>query len=212
MAAHGGRANWDQTRYITWKFFGRRLHVWDKWTGNVRVESKDLVILMNLNTREGSVFRNGEAITDVDTLREKLQFGYEAWVNDSYWMFLPFKLKDSGVTLKYIGEDTLRGGRPADVIQLTFEGVGVTPENKYHVYIDRQNQRLSQWDFFSSFSDDQPRFTTPWANWQKFGAILLSDDRGRNKHTDIAVFDSLPAKVFTSPAPFRPADRSSSAD
>src|SRR5574341_2122412 len=35
----GGRENWDKTRYVTWRFFGRRLHVWDKWTGNARVES-----------------------------------------------------------------------------------------------------------------------------------------------------------------------------
>src|SRR2546421_138000 len=33
MRAMGGRRAWDQTRYISWRFFGKRLHVWDKWTG-----------------------------------------------------------------------------------------------------------------------------------------------------------------------------------
>ena len=28
MEKMGGRANWDNTRYVTWKFFGRRMHVW----------------------------------------------------------------------------------------------------------------------------------------------------------------------------------------
>ena len=36
MEKMGGWENWNQTRYITWRFFGRRMHVWDKWTGNLR--------------------------------------------------------------------------------------------------------------------------------------------------------------------------------
>ncbi len=27
MSTMGGRKNWDDTRYITWRFFGFRLHV-----------------------------------------------------------------------------------------------------------------------------------------------------------------------------------------
>jgi hypothetical protein len=50
----GGRENWDKTRYVTWRFFGRRLHVWDKWTGNARVESGNSIILMNINTKAGA--------------------------------------------------------------------------------------------------------------------------------------------------------------
>ena len=38
MLAMGGYTAWDQPRYITWRFFGRRLHVWDKWTGDIRFE------------------------------------------------------------------------------------------------------------------------------------------------------------------------------
>ena len=44
---------------------------------------------------------------------------------------MPYKLKDSGVTLKYKGQDTLETGHPAEKLQLTFEEVGKTPENKY---------------------------------------------------------------------------------
>ena len=63
MAAMGGRENWDNTRYVTWKFFGRRLHVWDKWTGNIRFENGDMVVLMNLNSKEGRAWESGEEIT-----------------------------------------------------------------------------------------------------------------------------------------------------
>jgi len=36
---------------------------------------------------------------------------------------------------------------------------------------------------------------------QNYGNILLSNDRGKYKHTDIAVFDELPASVFEDPGP-----------
>ena len=38
METMGGRQAWDNTRYLTWRFFGRRRHVWDKYTGDIRVE------------------------------------------------------------------------------------------------------------------------------------------------------------------------------
>lgn len=201
MAKLGGWENWDRTRYITWKFFGRRLHVWDKWTGNIRVERGDEIILMNLNTKTGRAWKGGQEITHPDSLAKPLQFGYEAWVNDSYWMFMPYKLKDSGVTLKYAGEDTMAGGRQADVLSLAFENVGVTPENKYLVYVDKETRLVGKWDYFDKATDEKPRMSTPWTNWQQYGNILLSDERGRGKHTDLAVFADLPASVFENPAP-----------
>jgi len=199
VAAHGGRSNWDNTRYVSWKFFGRRMHVWDKWTGNIRVESKDNVILMNLHTMKGRAWKNGEEVVQPDSLAKMMKGGEAAWINDSYWMFLPFKLKDSGVTLKYTGSGETADGRAADVLQLTFEEVGNTPENKYLVYIDAETRLLTQWDFYTKFDDPEPRFSTPWANWEKHGNIMLSADRGQYQHSDIKVFDELPESVFTSP-------------
>jgi hypothetical protein len=200
MEALGGRKNWDNTRYITWKFFGRRLQVWDKWSGKLRFEDKDLLVLMNINTGQGRAWRNDEAITNPDSLQAKLQYAKSAWINDSYWMFMPYKLKDSGVTLKYRGEETLENGRKCEVLQLTFQDVGDTPQNKYEVYVDRESKLVEQWSYFSDAGDGEPRFTLPWENWQRYGNILLADERGRSsKMEDIAVFQELPASVFESP-------------
>lgn len=201
MQALGGRDNWDATRHVTWRFFGRRLHVWDKWSGDFRWESKDVVVLMNLNTQKGRAWKNGEEITHPDSLTKALKNANSAWNNDSYWMFMPYKLKDSGVTLKYIGEGKMIDDRPADILQLTFANVGDTPENKYLVYVDKQSRLVEQWDFFVKAEDTEPRFQIPWINWEKHGGILLSADRGKYKHSDIAVFDKLPASVYSDPAP-----------
>ncbi len=204
MAACGGRENWENTRLVTWDWFGKRLNVWDKWTGDIRVESRRSLVLMNLNTKQGRAWKDGHEITEPARLQRALDYGYEAWINDSYWMFLPFKLKDGGVTLKYLGEDTTAGGQKAEVLSLTFKNVGLTPNNKHHVYIDKQSKLLVQWDFYTEAKDPAPSFEVPWKNYQKFGEILLSDDRGegaKKKHLGLGVFAALPASVFNSPDP-----------
>lgn len=202
MKALGGRQNWDDTHYITWDFFGRRRHVWDKWSGDLRFEGNNLLTLMNINTMKGRVWENGTEVTNPDSLAKKLRYTRSVWINDSYWMFMPYKLKDSGVTLKYRGEETLEDGRKCDVLQLTFKDIGDTPQNKYYVYVDRESKLVVQWSYFANASDEKPGFTLPWINWKRYGNILLSDDRGRNsKMEDVAVFDELPASVFNSPEP-----------
>lgn len=201
MRGMGGRANWDATRYVAWNFFSLRTHVWDKWTGNLRFEQGNQLVLMNIHTKEGRVWKGGEEVTDAEELAKLLEQGYRAWINDSYWLFMPYKLKDSGLTLKYKGEGTMENGRPAHVLQLTFEGVGVTPENKYDVYVDKERSLVEQWSYYPTAADEKPRFTTPWANWERHGQILLSGDRGQRQITEIAVFDELPPEVFESPAP-----------
>jgi hypothetical protein len=207
MAALGGRAAWDSTRHLRWRFFGRRLHVWDKQTGDVRIETVDaetnepIVILMNLASKRGKAFRNGRPVTDPDELDALLDRGEALWINDGYWMFMPYKLKDTGVTLRFIGGGELFDGRPADVLELTFEAVGRTPENKYRIYVARDTHLVERWDYYADASDPEPSISTPWYEWRQFGGIMLSADRGDNDLSEIAVFESLPDSVYTDPAP-----------
>ena len=198
MEAMGGRENYDNTRYLSWNFFGMRTHIWDKWTGDLRFQQGTTLTLMNVNSREGRIWTDGEEITDPEALAEALQKGYESWINDSYWLLMPYKLKDSGVTLTYLGDGQTEEGRDAHVLQLTFEEVGVTPDNKYHVFVDKERMLVEQWNFFNSYTDDEPRFKTPWAKWTRHGDVLLSGDRGQRQLSDIAVFEELPESVFTS--------------
>jgi hypothetical protein len=201
MEAMGGYEAWNQTRYITWRFFGGRLHVWDKWTGDIRFEQDDLTVLMNINNRQGSAWRDGQELTDPDSLQAALERGYRSWINDAYWLVMPYKLKDSGVTLTYRGAGQSENGHAADVLTLTFAEVGVTPQNKYEVWVDKKTKLVSQWAFYGQASDAEPRFTGPWDNWQRHGQIMLSDSRGERGHTDLAVFSQLPESIFKKPQP-----------
>ncbi|RMG29988.1 MAG: hypothetical protein D6730_03100 [Bacteroidetes bacterium] len=204
MQAMGGRTAWDETRHIKWNFFGRRLLVWDKHTGNVRIEipAQATTILLNIHSGEGRVKVGERELAPQDSLQKYLERGKGIWINDSYWLVMPFKLKDSGVTLTYAGEDTTADGRPADVLQLTFKEVGNTPENRYLVYVDKESRLVTQWTFFRNAADEKPLFTTPWSNYRQHGKILLSGDRGQSAQgkrelTDIAVFEELPESVYT---------------
>ena len=207
MLGLGGREAWDETRFLTWSFFGSRRHVWDKQSGDIRVEGVDreterpYLILMNLYEKQGRAWKDGAAVTDPDELVEMLEYGESVWINDSYWMFMPYKLKDSGVTLKYLGKGQMLDGRSAEILQLTFEAVGRTPQNKYKVYVAEDSGLVEQWDYFSDATHEEPQFSSPWHNWQRYGRILLSDNRGERAHTDIAVLSELPPEVLSSPEP-----------
>lgn len=201
MEALGGYEAWDRTRYVTWSFFGRRTHVWDKHAGRLRFENGDTLVLMNLHSREGRVWRSGAEVTDSAALEEALDRAHGAWINDSYWVFMPYKLKDTGVTLEYLGERATEAGAPADVLELTFEDVGRTPQNKYHVYVDKRSRLVTQWDYYSEASDPEPQFRIPWREWTTHGDILLSADRGERRHQALAVLEDVPDSVFESPEP-----------
>lgn len=201
MNAMGGRKAWDETRYLSWNFFGSRIHVWDKQEGNVRIEqpSRDLIILMNINSQEGKVMMAGEEMTNPDSLSKYLDIGNKMWINDAYWLVMPYKLKDSGVTLTYVGEDTTELGAKSDVIRLSFDNVGVTPENVYDVWVDVDSKLVTQWSYYKSLDDAEPRFITPWEDYQQYGSILLSGGRGGERRlSDIQVLEEVPEGTFDS--------------
>ena len=137
MKASGGKKNWDATHFIIWNFFGSRKLIWDKYTGNVRIENikNDTKILVNINTSKGKVFKNGAEMINPDSVAKYVEEGRRIWINDSYWLVMPFKMKDPGVTLKYINEDTTQKGAKSDVVRLTYKGVGVTPNDAFNVSI-----------------------------------------------------------------------------
>ncbi len=212
MTRLGGRDAWDATRYVRFDFFGARRHVWDRHAGRARIEGtgpksgQPYVVIIDLASGAGRAWSGGVEVTDPTELPGMLDAGMRSWINDTYWLVMPYKLKDTGVTLGWLGPGTLPDGREADVIRLTFTGVGVTPQNKYHVWVARETKLIEQWAYFPDAADSEPAFTGPWADWKRYGRIMLSGDRGelrgrRAQLTDIAVYDALPETIFSSPDP-----------
>jgi hypothetical protein len=201
MKACGGRYAWDMTRYIRWTFFDSRSLVWDKWNERVRIDylKQALKIRLNMKDMTGRVWKDGVEMTQPDSVKKYLERGKSAWINDSYWLVMPFKLKDSGVTLKYTGKKNNALGAESDVLELTFKGVGVTPENKYNVYVNPSSHLVTQWDFYGKSSNEKPNFTSAWSDYRGLGNIMLSISRGEGRSlTPLGVYKSIPDSVFTS--------------
>lgn len=194
MEAMGGREAWDDTRCIAWNFFGRRRHVWDKATGDYLLVDGPKVVRMNLDTMKGRVWIDGQPSTTA--VADELARAKSIWINDSYWLVMPYKLKDAGVALGYKGEDRLADGRAADVIVLTFEQVGDTPQNKYEVWVSRDRKLVERWAYFENAGDAEPKLVTEWGDWARYGSILLSSKRTDERRiTDIAVHDEPPREL-----------------
>jgi hypothetical protein len=217
VAAHlqqalGGKDAWDKTHFIRFSFAGRRTHYWDKWTGRHRVEGdtkegQHYVILENINTKEGSAWLGGQK-QEGDKAAEFLKNGYGAWVNDTYWLLMPYKIKDPGVNLSYAGEETI-DGKTYDKLALSFGQVGLTPGDRYWAYINRDTGLMDRWAYIlESMPKEGPPTVWLWDGWQKYGAIMLAPHRTqvgspdrKLELGDIAVLDQVPDAVFTSPEP-----------
>ncbi len=200
MQAMGGQTAWNTAHYISWNFFGNRTLIWDKWAGDARIEwlKKPLKVIINMNSGKGKVLLNGVEQTQPDSLAKYLKMGKETWINDSYWLVMPFKMRDAGATLRSLGDGTTDTGQAADMLQMTFSKVGVTPENKYQVWVDKKTRLVTQWAYFEKFTDEKPQFQLPWTDYQHYGNLLLSGGRGREgvSLNPIQVLDAVPAGTF----------------
>ncbi|GAB3329482.1 hypothetical protein GCM10027429_05450 [Marivirga atlantica] len=199
IAAHGGEETWNETRYIGWNFLGSRDLIWDKHTGLVRIDypKEESTYIVNVKQDTGSVSIKGRLIQDEDSLKNYISRAKQIWVNDAYWLVFPFKLKDPGVHLTYIGKDTTNNGEAAEVIQLTFNEVGFTPDNKYYAYINPENHLISQWDYFSKASDSVPAISGVWSDYDNYNGLMLSSGRGDRSLGNIAVSNKLDSAAFT---------------
>jgi hypothetical protein len=110
--------------------------LWNKWTGDVRIEksANQVILVNNINTLKAK-YENGTLVQDETKVNGLLEKGKALWINDSYWLVMPWKLQDPGVNLTYVKTEQLSNGTTADILQLTFN---VTPENKYWLYVERR--------------------------------------------------------------------------
>ncbi len=182
MKALGGKQRWDRLRYLRWMFEVAvgdtlrppRRHAWDKHTGWHRVEGTNragqtFCYIENLNDSTGMAWVNGSPIAG-DSLRKLMRGAHGAWINDSYWFLMPYKLRDPGVTLKYAGEVKDPTGATHDRIALSFANVGMTPGDRYWVYVNRANHRVEKWEHLLQGAQPPPVPWT-WEGWERHGGL-----------------------------------------
>jgi hypothetical protein len=215
MAALGGQKAWEGTRYLHFDFavdregktLFSRAHTWDKWSGRYRLDAKTkegdpLVVLMNINTKEGEAWRKGKKLLGEEKRRE-LEQAFGAWTNDTYWLLMPYKLRDPGVNLALAGEEK-KDGKTWDKLLLTFDNVGLTPKDKYWVYVNRDTGLVDRWDFVLK-GEAKPPSTFTWEGWKSCGKIQLPSDHVSTKdkvrihHPMLEAPAAVADSVFTNP-------------
>ena len=218
MQAHGGMDTWKHVRYLRFDFGveseeGKqvwRSHLWDRMDNSYRVEwpegeDSTAVVLFNTGTREGDAYINGEELAD-STAENYIQRGYRAFINDTYWLMAPVKLLDPGVNRSYVPDSS---SSEYEVITLTYNDVGLTPEDQFWFWMDTETGMLARWAYQLQGRKDQPPTNWMWEDCEQFespaGPVTLCPRKsrpGRSLMTDnISLPADVPEDAFESPEP-----------
>lgn len=212
--AHGGPEAWAALPYLRFNFGGADnpvRHFWDRNTGDYRVEmpageDSVFVALFNVNTREGDVYLNGEALGG-ERESEWLDTAYRRFINDTYWLLMPVKLFDPGVNRTYVADSS---NAERDVLHLTFGEVGLTPGDQYWVYVDTETGLIDAWAYhLQGHPDDHVPQPISWSGYTTLdtpnGEIVVSEEKPRNGSVlytnNVAVPTEAPDGIFTNPQP-----------
>ncbi len=185
-----GREGWRKVPYVRFDFAVerggertlRRRHLWDRRTGDYRLEvpigaDSVQVVLFNTNTRQGEAYINGGRLSAEDEAAA-LERAWGSHLNDVYWLAMPMKLFDEGV-MRGVDPDSAAAakerGQDLSFLTLSFDGVGLTPGDRYWIGIDSDGI-VRTWSYLLQRSDT-PR-TYRWVDYVEMdseaGAVRLA--------------------------------------
>lgn len=175
--ASGGPA-WSNVKTIDFTFavekdgkiIARAQHHWDvaAQTDEVKWKGKDVTV--NL----ADPAQTDEAKT-----------AFARWTNDSYWLLMPLKLRDRGLTVAAEGTKEIDGAK-RQVLRLSFGKVGLTPNDQYRLYIDPATDQVTSWDYMPA-PGKTSHFT--WEDYQKSGGLTLATDHKGDGGLQIRILD-----------------------
>jgi hypothetical protein len=213
MKALGGSERWAELHGLRWTFGSEhndtlrsaRRHAWDKRTGLHRVEGKNrtgqpFVFIENIHDGSGRAWIDGAEIP-ADSAKKLMKTAFRMWTNDTYWLLMPYKLRDPGVILGYDGE-VKEGDLTYDKVALSFDHVGQTPGDRYWIFVNRASHRIERWERVLE-GDQPPPVGETWEGWQEHGGLWFATAHrkgGDNVFTrDIETVSEFRPTEFTAP-------------
>lgn len=202
--AMGGRDRSQRTRLLHFVFevargeevLARYEHWWDRWTGAYRVRGEDregrrFDVLFDLDAPGGRAWVDGAEVPEeeLDTWLERARGRF---INDTYWLLMPWKWLDDGVHLEWIGEQQAAGRRWL-VTELTFEsGVGLTSNDRYRAFVAPETGLMERWEYVLQTDEGEPGTGPPtawsWEQWEPTQAgILLARLRRQLPEGDLVI-------------------------
>ncbi len=214
LDAMGGEKAFGAVRTLTYDFVvdrdgkevARYHHVWDRWDGRYRVEGKNregkpFLTIFNVQQHgAGRAWLDGKELSG-DDLKKALERGYARFINDSYWLLMPSKMMDPGVSLASEGEQT-RDGKTYDVVRLTFaDGIGLTPKDTYWAYVSKESGLMERWEMVLTGEQSKDRSGYDWTEWKDVGGIRLAMKKAGEGGAVIR-FDNVSASPAANDAAF----------
>jgi hypothetical protein len=137
-----------------------------------------------------------------DAARKAVDEAYSSYINDSWWLCMPWKWFATGVNLKYLGPQK-HGGETADVVELTFGHVGLTPGDMYHAFVSQKSHLMDYWEYTLSSNSPVAQKKGAW-EWQygdykgvKRASNHVSSDRKMTINMgDVRILDAVEGPFF----------------
>ncbi len=166
--AIGGKENWQNARYFMFSCIGggnpsftqgERTYLWDKQDGYCRFEGvtlddESVIALFNIKTNKGTVYMNGEKLSNPKTSADVINEISAEFERDAYLLFLPTVLEGDHVSFTVTGEKLI-GSQRFTVIDIKNQKTSFEAAVDGQLYIDAQTGRIEQW----LSHQDQNRFT-----------------------------------------------------
>lgn len=202
---HGGHQAWASVPFIRFDFGFEgggesrvaARHLWDRSSGDYRVEwpateGGTYVALFNVAEPDAArLYLDGEEVGD-DRFGELRGRAYQRFINDTYWLLSATKLFDDGVSRHHEPDSS---DARFDVIRIEFEGVGLTPGDRYWYWADRESGRVERWAYVLQGNPDAAPTYFDWENYRTFdspgGAVQLSARKAASGADRAIVFGDL---------------------
>ena len=213
--AHGGLAAWQQAPPLRFDWtvvrdtgagpveLVRRHHIVDNAGGRHRAEwavgedSVAVAILDMSASTEGAVVGsaqiNGAAAPD-----SLLDDAYGMAINDVYWLAAHFKTLDPGVR-RALAPDSAAAGEA--VLALSFDGVGLTPGDRYWMTADAATGEMRSWTYVLEGSDEAS--TWAWVEPGEAGGLRFAQSKAKPDGAQIRteLVGDVPADAMTTLSP-----------
>ncbi len=212
MAAMGGADNWNRAHFVRYDFKVTaggavrvdRSHLWDKRTGRYRIDGKTKdgkpsIAMFNTTNQQGAAYVDGKKLEGAEAAKA-MKDAYATFINDMYWLSMPWKWMDMGVNLKYKGQKP-RGTTQFDVVELTFGKVGLTPGDRYEAYVSPKSHLMEHWEYTLQSGD---KGSWDWEYTTTGGVKLAKNHTSADGKSinmgDVKIMDSADEALFTDPA------------
>jgi len=144
---------YDSLEFIGFTFKGIHSYAWDKKSNNVTVKWNEQEVFLDLN-------QNPEGF---NLLEYK---AYQYFINDTFWLVAPFKVKDKGGIRSTVDTDEGKG------LLVTYTQGGVTPGDTYLWILDERGFPTA----WKLWVDIVPvgGLEFSWENWREVEDVFFS--------------------------------------